>query len=134
MRAGPGASMRAQQQRAKDLTGWCLSLLATSGCAVPESQVRSAVDKEACIQETKALFVVPHRWNYSEDFQEFRWQTECEYAATQHQQDRPLAEFGCCAVEQPIVISEHPVAPEEIGTVGTSGRADCPWQQSNQPH
>jgi hypothetical protein len=134
MRAGPAASMRALQQHAKDLTGWYLYLLATVDCAVPKLQARSAVDKEACIQGTEALFVVPHRRNCSEDFPEFRWQTVFEYAVTQHQQDHPPAESGCCAVEQPIVTSERPVAPEEIGTAGTSGRANCPWQQSNRPH
>jgi hypothetical protein len=133
MRADPGASMRAQQQRATDLTGWYLYLLATFGCAVPWLQVQSVGDKEACIPETEALFVVPHRWSCTEDFQEFHWQIECECAAIQHQQDRPLGESGCCAVEQPIETSEHPVAPEEIGTVGTSGRANCPLQQSNRP-
>jgi hypothetical protein len=72
MRADPDALKRAQQQRAKDLTDWYLYPLATFGCAVPKLQARSAVDKEACIQGTEALFVVPHQWNCSEDFQEFR--------------------------------------------------------------
>ena len=72
MRAGPAASMRALQQHAKDLTGWYLYLLATVDYVVPESQVLSAVDKEACIQGTEALFAVPHQWNCSADFQRFR--------------------------------------------------------------
>jgi len=132
MRADPDAVKQARQQRAKDLTGWCSYPLATSGYAAPELQVRSVADKGACIPGKEAPSVVPRQWNCSEGFQDFRWHIEYGYGATQHQQDRPPADSDCCAVEQPIVTSEHPAAPEEIGIVGTSDRADYPWQQSNQ--
>lgn len=134
MRVVPGASARARQQRAKDLTGWYLYPLATFDCAVPELQVQNAGGIGACSWGIEALFEVPYQRSCIEDFQEFRWRTECECVAIRHQRDRLLAESDCRVVAQPVVISKHPAAPGEIGIVGTSGRASCPWQQSSRPH